>query len=205
MNRAAFHELAELWQEQVDPGQRATLHALAHEIKTRARRQRLIDFGISAFAAALILGLLTFPMATFLKAILGLCLLGAIWGGWKSNKIAASVLAMDAGDPASFLTNAVENARAELNFYKAGLYASAFVFAVWLVLILTDQGLEGLDFVPNELLGFRYVKVTVLAVAVTLFFAWFIRATRQLGDCLRRLEAMKRECDEEDWRDLTEA
>lgn len=205
MTPREYPEFARLWQEQVDPEEHASLHALAKDIKRIAKSRLWFDFAMGAMCVAGIsLQLLIRPMGLPNRLAFVFMMALVVWAVWTRRRIAKSARALVVGEPVAFFTAAIENARAELSFSTTSLFiAPPAGFGLFVAMLATQRGTD-IDQVLGELLGAYLVKTMLFALVVALALFFFTRANIRLREQLRRLEAMSRECAEEDARDLTE-
>jgi len=200
-----YPELARLWQEQVDPAEHVSLHALEKDIKRIAKGRWLFDFLMGALCVAVIsLELLIRPMGLPNRMAFVFVMALVVWAVWRRRQIAKSARALVVGEPVAFFAAAIENARTELKFSTASLFMAAPAgFGFFVAMLATQRG-TGIGHVLGELFGAHLVKTMLFAVVLALGYFFFTRANIRLREQLRRLEAMSRECAEEDARDLTE-
>lgn len=207
VRRPDFPELAQLWREQIEPAEQATLDALARAIKRTARRRWALDVLFTLLG----IGSLVWAVATLRQSTLwielGFALLAAtmVWLFWKRQRIVKGANALATGEPGSFFAAAIDNARAELGLSAIALALFPPVYAFLLVLLCAGSGVTGLDRVA----GFLFVErpmVGAVHIANCLFFeALICRAYLKLRAQLRRLEQMRREWEDEEARDRTGA
>jgi hypothetical protein len=207
MKRGEFPELARLWQEQIDPAEQAALDTLAREIKRTASRRGAQDvlLTIGGFGA-LVFALVVFRPST-LPLWLGFAAMAAVmlWYLWKRHRIVQGARALASGEPGTFFAAAVENARAELSLSRFGLWLMPPGYASMIILMTVCDGVTGIGPIARFLFV-RNAWMTLGHVALlAVLFAIFMRLDLKLRAQLRRLEQMRREWEEEEVRDRTEA
>ena len=205
MKRADFPELAQLWQEQIDPAEQAGLETLATEIKRTARRRGWLDVLFTILGVGSLVFALIYLQRTTPPIQLGFALLGALMVAflWRRRHIVKGANALATGEPDTFFAAAIANARAELGLARVGLAIFPPGCAFLLVLLSAASGVTGFDRIAS-LLFVEQPMVGALQMANFLFFeALGYRSYVKLRAQLRRLERMKREWEEEDGGDRT--
>ncbi len=201
MNRDEFPELRALralWRDQAGPAQQGQVQALAQQIKVRARRQRLVDIVLGLLAIGPALVVIAFPALPLVRFGAVLALLALAWGIWRRQRLNKAALALDRSNPRAFLAAAIDNARAERRFLFVGVCLFTIVAGLWFFLIATNQGVEGFDFIPDQLLGMSRAKLTLLFIGAAGIYALFVQSILKARDRLRRLQAMAAEWDSEE-------
>jgi len=207
MRRADFPELAQLWQEQIDPAEQARLDSLAREIKRTARRRGALDILLTIAGIGSLVFALTYLRQSTLPTALGFAVLAALMVGylWKRRRIVEGANALASGEPDTFFAAAIENARAELSLSGLGIALGPPGYVFLIVLLFASSGVTGLDRVFRSLFVEQPV-MGALHIANCLFFlALALRAHSKLRAQLRRLEQMRQEWEDEDGSDRAAA
>ena len=190
-----FRQYAELWQEQVEPGELADLQAMAKKIERTARRKRLFDVAVAlGFAGAAFAVLWKHPASLQVKFgyffMVAVCFLFA----WWRHRITVASRATFIDDPRVFFDKAIKNLRDEINLSTTStcLGTLAAILSLWLAAYLVDLTVMEVvrklyDHVPS-----RIILIGGLAFGSIYFIRDNIKIRRQL----RRLESMRREWDE---------
>lgn len=200
MKRADFPELAQLWQEQIDPAEQARLDSLAREIKRTARRRGALDILLTIGGVGSLVFALMYVRRSTLPIKLGFAVLAAmmVLFLWRRRYIVKGANALASGEPDTFFAAAIANARAELNLSGLGIVLGLPCYVFLIVLLGAADGVTGLDRVAH-LLFVEQPVVGALHIANCLFFfALALRAHFKLRAQLRRLEQMRREWEDED-------
>lgn len=207
MTRPDFQELTLLWQEQIDRHEQAALDTLATEIERTARRRGAQDvlFTIGGLGAVLFAVVVLQPST--LPLWLGFAAMAAVmlWYLWRRHRIVQGARGLTSAEPGTFFAAAIENARAELALSRFGLWLMPPGYAAMLVLLTVCDGVTGIGpiarflFVRNAWMTLGQVAILAVLMAI------FIRLDLKLSAQLRRLEEMRREWEEEETRDRTDA
>lgn len=203
MRRPDFPELAQLWQELIEPAEQARLDTLARAIKRTARRRWALDVLFTLLGIGSLVAALAVLRPSTLWIELGFALLAALmgWLFWKRQQIAKGANALATGEPGSFFAAAIDNARAELGLSTIVLVLFPPVYAFMLLLLCAGSGVTGIDRVASFLFVERPMR-GLLHIANCLFFeALAYRACLKLRAQLRRLQQMRREWEDEEARD----
>jgi hypothetical protein len=199
VRRGDFPELAQLWQEQIDPAEQAALDTLAGEIKRTARRRGALEVLFTVIGLGSLAWALTMLRPSTLPIQLGFALLALSMGGifWKRRQIVKGANALVTGEPGSFFAAAIENARAELRLSAIVLALLPPGYAFLLVLLSAASGIAGLDRVAALLFVEQPMQGLIHIANCLLFEALTYRAYVKLRAQLRRLERMSREWEDE--------
>ena len=197
-----FPRYAELWREQVDPGELAELQAWARNIERNATRKALFDI-VTGFATIGILCVILWTYPTSPQIRFGFALMVAImvWLAWRRYEITRTSRAIAVDDPRAFFKAAIENVGAEVNLSTFSLYMLVPFFGFMSLLVIATRRWGELDavFLQDISIGKR---VALSAITVVLISIYFIRDNLKLRKQLRRLEDMRREWEEQEARDL---
>lgn len=191
-----FSDYAELWQEQTSPEELAVLQSRARTIERSASRRRLRDLALTITAVG-IAALYLWHRHTSLQMKLAFAplVLVMVWGMWRRHQITRAAWAIAVDHPCAFFETAIENARAELRLSTIACIGALPFFAIslWLVKIAQGADFGSLLRLPY---GLSVASGAVLAVGF-LGYLLFLRENRKLRTQLRRLEAMRREWEDQ--------
>ena len=109
-----FPQYAELWREQVDPGELAKLQAWARNIERNATRKARFDI-VTGFASIGILCVILWAYPTSPQIRFGFAFMVAImaWLAWRRYEITRTSRAIAVDNPRAFFEAAIKNVGAE--------------------------------------------------------------------------------------------
>jgi hypothetical protein len=207
MTRRDLPDFAELWKEQVEPAELAELKALATTIRRTAKRRKQLDNAMGLLCLGLVpLLLLVHPAPLWTK--LGfIAFMGApmAWAGWMRYRLADAARALVADHPSTFFEAAIENARAERNFYMIATAVTTPILVAGILLFYAANGVTSLDLIREDVFERRFVKTMVYGGIYIVAFAFILHANLKRHRQVRRLQAMRREWQEQEARDLAES
>jgi hypothetical protein len=193
----SFKEYIALWQEQIDEEELAELRLRTKAIVRTANRRRLRDIALLLLAVGMVcmfLWLHPTPLLTRLGFVpLVALLVGVVW---RRHQITMAARAITVDHPRFFFDSAIRNARSELNLSRFDLWLGWPMFVVTVILVKTAQGIDIVRWIrrlPHDINAFGITTLTL----VVLVYLYFLREHGKMRAQLRRLEAMRREWEDQ--------
>lgn len=201
MREPGFDDLADLWQGE-EEGDREAFEAMARRARRRGRLLGYADIGLFVLLVGTVLSsIFMSPNPTSL--VVGvLLLITTIWVSWTRRRLRQMSRALDTSDPAGFLESCVANARANLRRVKITLFTVPLFTVLAAVFKGSQRSRGGLEDLPRGMLEWASQGRAMIVLAViSLIFLSVLWSRRRLLVELRRLEALRRDYEEESRRD----
>ncbi|HEX9947847.1 MAG TPA: hypothetical protein VGA98_09935 [Allosphingosinicella sp.] len=193
MNRPEFDELAELWQDELDPLEQARMEANARAARRRGRLYDYLEYFLGiALVAIFVAG--SFITASPLTIAVGVPLMiGITWLTWRRRALRQMARTLNTSDRAAFIESSLHYARANLRRNTIGLVSIPLLVPMALAFKVSLRTGGGPHEVWQALLQWSQTpRAAITILLLTILGGFTVLSRRKIRREIRRLEQLRR-------------